>query len=61
MAKFKDYRDVILFLWGIIVLTLIIFLHIVTDPEVYLILAAAIGLPLVIGLRRNGNGSEKSQ
>lgn len=60
MEKFKELRDVILFVWGLVVLTLVIFLHIVTDPEVYLILAAAIGLPLVIGLRRNGNGSSKT-
>lgn len=60
MEKFKELRDVILFFWGLIVLTLVIFLHIVTDPEVYLILAAAIGLPLIVGLKRNGNGNSKA-
>jgi hypothetical protein len=52
---FQEYRDFILFFWGITLLTFIIIFHVVTDYAAYLILGAAIGLPLVVG----GAGGKK--
>ena len=60
MGWFLKYRDLVLFIWGIALLTFIILFHVVTDTLAYLILAGAIGLPLAAGqFGGNGNGKKK--
>jgi uncharacterized membrane protein len=56
-AIFKEYRDFILFVWGLSLLTVIIVFHIITDYAAYLILGAAIGLPLFI---KGTNGKKEN-
>ena len=52
---YKQHRDAILFVWGVCMMTFIIITHAVADLEAYLVLAAAIGLPLYIQSRsKNG-------
>ena len=60
MSTFQKYRDAVLFIWGIVMLTAIILFHIVTDYEAYIILAAAIGLPLFVEIKRGKNGDGNS-
>jgi hypothetical protein len=41
--------------WGLSMLTAVVLFHIVVDPYVYIILGAALGVPVFLGIRKNGN------
>lgn len=51
----KTNRDGILFVWGLAMLTAVVLFHIVIDPYVYFILGAALGIPVFLGIRKNGH------